>query len=692
MGTITLKNFRVTADVTMNTGLKDGGVSIDWADLTNIKAWLFSDAQKAIAGRCDVSINQADSTLLVCEYSASKPQYLGVNRLIVQAKYQGRTKTYDVPVFNFVSRTAAATGTVTIDDPTVDVEIVVEDVSSSILDNIIAAALDAAARAEAAAHEAEHMVDIHTGPEGKSAYEVAVAEGYTGTEEEWLASLKGPVGETPDITIGTVTTVEPGTPAAATMTGTPEAPVLNLTIPKGAVGDTPNITVGEVTTGQPGTPVVVRITGTVAAPVLNITIPQGMQGNTGSSVDYPYELVNNLTTNDATKGLSAAQGVVLAGQISQLEQEVVGLDEDSASVTIQATSDTAISNATTYPLSSPLIAGRTYKLTIDGFDVVDSIAVYLRDEDGNSASAYWGSDSNTATNKQFSSSTHVRTLVPVKDIYGFAFYATKSHVIDTGTVTFNAVSDAVVGLDDRIESLEDSVGSIDSQLSDVSEELNGKSSLSESFEVPATNNTPVSNETTYWFSSPLKAGRKYTIALRNHDVATKISIYTRKQDGSSLTVFWIKNEAYATNSTIEYSNSFVADEDCYGIGVYAARENVIDTGIIYVDMSSEAVAGLEKRAMTSAPENYDIVVPMQLGVIPNGSPNITGVNLRSENNLYKSYSPQLLALSFGDSINSIELESDESCIVYFYDKNRSSFGYVTYSEEQINIPDGCWFV
>jgi hypothetical protein len=36
--------------------------------------------------------------------------------------------------------------------------------------------------------------------------------------------------------------------------------------------------------------------------------PQGEQGNTGSSVDYPYELVNNLTTNDATKGLSAAMG------------------------------------------------------------------------------------------------------------------------------------------------------------------------------------------------------------------------------------------------------------------------------------------------------------------------------------------------------------------------------------------------
>ena len=51
--------------------------------------------------------------------------------------------------------------------------------------------------------------------------------------------------------------------------------------------------------------------------------PKGDQGNTGSSVDYPYELVNNVTTDDATKGLSAAQGVVLDGKISQLGQQVI---------------------------------------------------------------------------------------------------------------------------------------------------------------------------------------------------------------------------------------------------------------------------------------------------------------------------------------------------------------------------------
>ena len=48
---------------------------------------------------------------------------------------------------------------------------------------------------------------------------------------------QGDTGATPGITIGTVTTGAPGTEAAATMTGTPEAPVLSLTIPRGMPGE-----------------------------------------------------------------------------------------------------------------------------------------------------------------------------------------------------------------------------------------------------------------------------------------------------------------------------------------------------------------------------------------------------------------------------------------------------------------------
>ena len=341
MSTITLPNIRVSSDLTIRLKLKDGGVAIDWSTLQNIRVSLYADDQRSMASRCSVSIDEEDSTILVCQYAANKMQYLGVNRVIVQCKYMGEVKTYDKPAFNFVRWTSDQEGEqITIDDPDVDVEISVEDVSSSILQEAVDAAFSAADRANEAAEEAEHMVDIHTGPAGKSPYIGENGHWYEWDEEthqyvDTETNAKGDTGETPDISIGTVTTVEPGTPAAASMTGTPEAPVLNLSIPKGLVGATPNFTVGTVTTGEPGSSVIVTITGTPEAPVLNVTIPQGMQGNTGSSVDYPYELVNNLTTNDATKGLSAAQGYVLDGKVSQLEAKVDDLIEDLSDVVVE---------------------------------------------------------------------------------------------------------------------------------------------------------------------------------------------------------------------------------------------------------------------------------------------------------------------------------------------------------------------
>ena len=107
---------------------------------------------------------------------------------------------------------------------------------------------------------------------------------YDGQSYSWVAAgEKGETGATPNISIGTVTS---GEQASATIGGTPANPVLNLVLPQG---------------------------------------PQGLQGNTGSSVDYPYELVNNETTDDATKAHTAAGAKRLKDEISQLQQEVHNL-------------------------------------------------------------------------------------------------------------------------------------------------------------------------------------------------------------------------------------------------------------------------------------------------------------------------------------------------------------------------------
>lgn len=60
--------------------------------------------------------------------------------------------------------------------------------------------------------------------------------------------------------------------------------------------------------------------------------PQGPQGNTGSSVDYPYELINNLTTDDATKGLSAAMGKQLRDLINTVAFNVQTIIDNLANI------------------------------------------------------------------------------------------------------------------------------------------------------------------------------------------------------------------------------------------------------------------------------------------------------------------------------------------------------------------------
>ena len=72
-----------------------------------------------------------------------------------------------------------------------------------------------------------------------TAYGIAVAQGFTGTVDEWLASLVGPKGEKGDpgakLRIGTVETLPAGSQAAASIGGTTNDPVLDLALPMGPV-------------------------------------------------------------------------------------------------------------------------------------------------------------------------------------------------------------------------------------------------------------------------------------------------------------------------------------------------------------------------------------------------------------------------------------------------------------------------
>ena len=99
------------------------------------------------------------------------------------------------------------------------------------------------------------------GPDGDSAYDVAVTNGFVGTEAAWLASLEGADGANgtdgndgaaATVTVGTVVTGTPGTSVIVTNSGTSSAAVLDFTIPEGQAGanGTGSGTVTEVIIGS----------------------------------------------------------------------------------------------------------------------------------------------------------------------------------------------------------------------------------------------------------------------------------------------------------------------------------------------------------------------------------------------------------------------------------------------------------
>ena len=82
------------------------------------------------------------------------------------------------------------------------------------------------------------------------------------------------------------------------------------------------------------------VEASVNAGVLTLTFHnlKGLQGDTGSSVAYPFTLVNNTTTDDPLQALTAAMGKYLQDQLTQLEAEVHNLSGKYYGV--HATADT----------------------------------------------------------------------------------------------------------------------------------------------------------------------------------------------------------------------------------------------------------------------------------------------------------------------------------------------------------------
>lgn len=137
----------------------------------------------------------------------------------------------------------------------------------------------------------------------------------------------------PQIGIGTVTTLAPGSSATAIITGDATAPKLNLGIPKGADGAagadgapgkdgedgkdgvTPVFSIGTVETLPAGSEATASIGGTAEAPTLNLGIPKGDQGD-GADIVVDTEVTadsGNPVSGGAVKSyVDSVLGMVLS--------------------------------------------------------------------------------------------------------------------------------------------------------------------------------------------------------------------------------------------------------------------------------------------------------------------------------------------------------------------------------------------
>lgn len=128
----------------------------------------------------------------------------------------------------------------------------------------------------------------------------------------------GAAGQTPTISIGTVSSLGEGADATAEITGTSPNLTLNLGIPVGAtgatgatgaqgeIGPTPQFSIGTVSTLEPTEQASVTLGGTAAEPTLSFGIPKGADGD-------PSELIDDTAiAEDSTWSSEKAYNSVLA--------------------------------------------------------------------------------------------------------------------------------------------------------------------------------------------------------------------------------------------------------------------------------------------------------------------------------------------------------------------------------------------
>jgi hypothetical protein len=190
---------------------------------------------------------------------------------------------------------------------------------------------------------------------------------WDGSTTVWAAPTGG---DSADLSIGTVTTGDAGTDADASITDG----VLDLTIPRGDKGDTgatgatgsdggkgdqgdPGpanvLSIGTVTTGDAGSSAAATITGTSPAQVLNLAIPKGDKGDDGSG-----------SSSTAWDDVTDKPAVIAAGATAAAARTAIGAG--TSSLALGTTSTTALAGDTAIPDSPDDIGAVPTSRTVNG--------------------------------------------------------------------------------------------------------------------------------------------------------------------------------------------------------------------------------------------------------------------------------------------------------------------------------------
>lgn len=185
---------------------------------------------------------------------------------------------------------------------------------------------------------------------GQDAYQLAVASGYQGDLKSWLASLKGEKGDqglpgrdavAPKLKMGGVKSVASDQPAQADLVDNHDNTyTLTLSIPAGAKGETggvnqvvkPDLTIGKITTVNNGEPAAASLTKTgETSYAINLSIPagkpgeQGPQGEPGKSGADGKNGSDGQSGKDGKDGKSAYELAVSQGFVGDLKAWLASL-------------------------------------------------------------------------------------------------------------------------------------------------------------------------------------------------------------------------------------------------------------------------------------------------------------------------------------------------------------------------------